>query len=142
MNNSISQEYAKAYMLAGKATVGIHSITSGKTFWFYIKKKDKNTWFVYLGYRFPETYENKYIGHITDDEFKTPIDGVSDAYSETKKEWLKVFEYTWLRIIKQAVPSKLIILHEGHCSYCGKTLSDPTSLIIGIGPTCRKKLGL
>jgi len=30
----------------------------------------------------------------------------------------------------------------GSCGYCGKTLTDATSRQIGIGPVCRKSLGL
>jgi hypothetical protein len=32
--------------------------------------------------------------------------------------------------------------HEGTCGKCGRALTDPTSLECGIGPVCRKRMGV
>jgi len=48
--------------------------------------------------------------------------------------------------IRQVVESKPLpagysIQHEGRCCRCGRTLTDPTSIELGIGPECRSKSG-
>jgi hypothetical protein len=37
------------------------------------------------------------------------------------------------------LPSGYSIKHEGRCCRCGRTLTDPTSIELGIGPECRSK---
>jgi hypothetical protein len=34
------------------------------------------------------------------------------------------------------------VYHTGNCSYCGRELTDPVSLEVGIGPICRSKLAV
>lgn len=34
------------------------------------------------------------------------------------------------------------VYHTGNCSYCGRELTDPVSVHIGIGPICRSKLAV
>lgn len=41
----------------------------------------------------------------------------------------------------KTLPSGYSIQHEGRCCRCGRTLTDPTSIQLGIGPECREKFG-
>ena len=40
------------------------------------------------------------------------------------------------------LPDGYNIRHEGKCSCCGRTLTEPESLECGIGPICRGRMGL
>jgi len=40
------------------------------------------------------------------------------------------------------LPEGYQIRHEGKCGCCGRALTEPTSLTIGIGPECRKRFGM
>lgn len=40
------------------------------------------------------------------------------------------------------LPDGYQIRHAGKCGCCGRTLTEPLSLTIGIGPECRKRLGM
>ena len=40
------------------------------------------------------------------------------------------------------LPSVVHIYHHGKCSVCGRKLTDAKSLRCGIGPTCRKRVGV
>jgi len=42
----------------------------------------------------------------------------------------------------KAIPEYAHIQHAGRCGKCGKELTDPTSIKFGIGPECRKAMGL
>ena len=37
---------------------------------------------------------------------------------------------------------RMNIYHEGICGCCGRKLTDPSSIRLGIGPGCRRKLGI
>lgn len=39
------------------------------------------------------------------------------------------------------LPSVVHVLHHGRCSRCGRKLKDSESLMCGLGPECRKKVG-
>jgi hypothetical protein len=41
---------------------------------------------------------------------------------------------------KTVLPDGYSIQHEGKCCKCGRTLTDPTSISLGIGPECRSKV--
>lgn len=47
-----------------------------------------------------------------------------------------------LASIKQGLPPYVHVLHNGRCSRCGRKLKDRESVIRGIGPECRKKVGV
>jgi len=141
--NVIPAIHAKDYILAGKSEVGFYNAANKAQFWFYVKKKNEGIWYVYMG---PDTREeDKYIGFIKphfsgDLRYYRPHN--TDSWSPKRKEYSAAFEYGWFHITKKTVPDELLILHKGQCGYCGRELTDAESVIRGIGPVCRKKLGL
>lgn len=48
----------------------------------------------------------------------------------------------WVLYHANNMPKKVHVLHNGRCSVCGRKLTDADSLMCGVGPTCRKKVGL
>lgn len=42
---------------------------------------------------------------------------------------------------KRKLPNVVHIVHHGKCSRCGRKLKDTESLMCGLGPECRKKVG-
>lgn len=38
-----------------------------------------------------------------------------------------------------AASGPMILYHEGVCSVCGRRLTSPKSIMLGVGPTCRKR---
>ena len=48
----------------------------------------------------------------------------------------------WVLNHANSLPSAVHIYHHGKCSVCGKKLTDAKSLRCGVGPTCRKKVGI
>jgi hypothetical protein len=136
MENTIPIEYAKDYILAGRAMVGIHSTLTGNTFWYFVKQKDKGEhnehWNVYVR-------GGSYIGTIREMQggwFFVPSGPVRDNPAT------EPFLVAWHRIRIPKDHPQLIILHMGTCSFCGRQLTDGDSLLKGIGPICRKKLGI
>ena len=48
----------------------------------------------------------------------------------------------WILVHGDNLPSVVHIIHHGKCSVCGRKLTDVESLSWGIGPSCRKKIGV
>ena len=49
--------------------------------------------------------------------------------------------FVWLiaKLLKGSLPNEVKIFHHGFCGKCGKLLTDPESVTIGLGPICRSK---
>lgn len=57
-----------------------------------------------------------------------------DCPSETVFVWLVA------RLLKRALPSVVKLYHHGRCGRCGRTLTVPESIEIGLGPECATKV--
>jgi hypothetical protein len=51
-------------------------------------------------------------------------------------------EYTIKHLQSGKFDNRAQIMHLGACGKCGRALTDPVSIEAGIGPECRKQLGL
>lgn len=49
----------------------------------------------------------------------------------------KAFAWTWVRLVAGFMPRDLAVYHEGRCGRCSRRLTDPISISLGMGPTCR-----
>ena len=70
-----------------------------------------------------------------------------EKYVHSKKSGLSaeapsVHAFQWIlqTLVAGAKPEWLEIWHEGRCAVCGRMLTDPDSIVIGIGPTCAGRL--
>jgi len=122
---------------AGKATITLHSGTTGKHYTYKVKKhKDKNLWFVSLMVGTNNDSDFVYLGYFYDDnKFKRSDKScrTSDAPS------FLAFDYFLNHI--DNIPEKLGVYHSGNCCRCGRTLTTPESIEAGIGPECIKMIG-
>jgi len=100
-------------------------------------QKGRSIWFVYAS----ENNEDwKYLGMITSNMlFKLT----------EKSEWNEgdvislCFAFLWKKALNEEdAPAGFEMWHNGICSKCGRVLEDENSVALGIGPTCRKNLGI
>jgi hypothetical protein len=138
MSNRIAQDKAYNYLLSGKATVTFHNTLTKNQFTFTIKQKmagipkvPVGVWYVYNC--------SDYIGFIRGDMF---IVENTMKNSILRADAIKAFRWCWNAILQQKIPNTMEILHEGTCGHCHRVLTDAVSLSVGIGPECRKKLGI
>lgn len=79
----------------------------------------------------------KYQGYLKRDlSFNVGAKGVED-YNQKSINGL-----IWVLKNSNNIPSAVHIYHHGKCSVCGRKLTDAKSLRCGVGPTCRKKVGI
>lgn len=131
-----SYEKVKAYMLAGKAKLTIRSEKTGKHFTYKIRvSPDNPEMFFVQGLRARDYYE--YLGIIKEGKFfstrkTTAITRLDPIF--TVFLWFHDFCNR-----KGELPKDLTVFHEGVCGTCGRTLTDPESILSGFGPECRKR---
>lgn len=141
VHNFETLQAAKAYALAGNATITLESRRTGAHFTYKVKQaKDQQT-----GEPAPETYfvslltgpdnqsDYNYLGIIRRGEF-----ALTKA-SRAGKEAASVKAFTFFLHSTELHP-ELVVHHEGRCGRCGRTLTVPESISAGIGPECAGKM--
>ena len=133
---------AKQFALAGNATLTLESLKTGAHYTFKVREKVEEgrptVHFVNL-LRGPNNEADfVYMGIIRDGRFSlTKASRVSiDAPS-----W-KAFNYFWNFDHGDTFPPQLVVHHEMKCGRCGRTLTVPSSIQLGIGPDCAVMMGL
>ena len=131
---------AKAFMLAGKATVTLVSKKTGTRFTFKVSMADDGqAHFVALLNGPDNEADYKYLGRIARDIFwagrKVPRGGdiTPDAPSS------RAFAWAWKAIVQDTLPEQLEVWHEGRCGRCNRKLTVPSSIASGMGPECAGK---
>lgn len=132
----------KQFFLGGNATFTVQSGKTGKHYTFKIRQPkpemphfvsvmtgtDNESHFSYMGKL------NTYTGNVTLTERSKVSFG---------DERLIVAEWALGKVWNNVpVVGGSSIKHAGKCGCCGRKLTEPLSLEIGIGPECRKKLGM
>ena len=140
------------YATAGKATLTIHNTESDKHFTYEIlapKKKTENGGFK-VDHEAPVRFVKVLTGNNNNSDytflgtlFKTDNGWI---FKHGKKSSItenatssKAFDWTWKKIATNALPEKVEVLHDGCCGRCGRKLTHPESLHIGLGPECASK---
>jgi Family of unknown function (DUF6011) len=91
-------------------------------------------------------YKNRYTG----DTYSTTLDshwlgyfkpslGTFTSTNGTSPHRTKFQEFIDL-VLHDMLPDTTVVYHHGKCGACGRDLTDPLSMYIGIGPTCRKRM--
>lgn len=130
------------FILSGCATVTLENAESGKHFSYRVRQAEASgsefkpsVWFVeaLLG---PERIPT-YIGFIKMTGF---IHGGRKSRVSADAQCVKVFSYVWRHLEKGDLDECVEVWHEGKCGRCGRQLTDPESISLGIGPVCRGKM--
>lgn len=114
------------FIRAGNATFSIKSERTGKHYTYRVNQpKGSDVFFVAVkageGNTFLGTIFNGY-------KFSPKVGGDATL----------AFDYFWRWMIERnQIPQGITFYHEGRCGACGRPLTDPTSIELGIGPTCR-----
>ena len=135
------------FLRAGKAIFTVEN-AQGQHFTFRVKTgKDKyarpgspDIFFVGLLTGRDNLKDYTCIGRLMDDNTFQ----ISRAAAVTGfKKPGEIFAWALKMVLNQKdLPAGYAIRHAGHCCRCARTLTEPESLTTGIGPECRKKMGL
>ena len=140
----VGRERQWEYLLAGRAVITLENKNTGNRFTYKVKKKEvnpnSNLYFVSLLQGPDNTSDYNYLGTIffnpkeEKGEFKLTKNSRAgqDALSFKAFHWF----FNMLQQQKE-LPEGVIVYHEGTCGRCGRTLTVPESIEIGLGPYCR-----
>jgi hypothetical protein len=122
------------FLFAGKAVFTIRSAKTGQHYTYRVnKKKDSDIFFIALNLGYKEFV---YLGYVKNRRFTTTA---KSCRSATSKEVL-AFKFLLKQIsLVGDLRQDLEFFHEGTCGRCGRALTDPVSIELGLGPTCRKR---
>lgn len=124
---------ALSYILGGKSTFTFLNTKTENRFTFKVKKHKSDDIYFISVLTGPDAYT--FIGTISDSKYrhsrKSKIS--NDAQS------VRVFAYVFNKLLSSNLPDFIEIWHSGACGRCGKKLTDPISIEIGLGPFCRSK---
>jgi hypothetical protein len=142
---------ALRFMLAGNAYFTVRSKRTDTRYTFRINRADcmecgeectcgrPARWFVSLLSGPDNSSDYVYIGMIQNEQFKLT------RASKMTGDSMPVRAIRWVLTqlsAKHAIPTELEIWHEGRCGRCGRRLTVPESISLGIGPDCAQKMGL
>jgi hypothetical protein len=120
-------QHAEQFILSGKAILIVHNMNTCNHRKYYIKEWKDSIFYV--------MYDSETIGKITFREFRVYSTGISHYPAETEG-----FRRVWQWVLNLTLPNHVQLMHTGVCGYCGRPLTDPESVLRGIGPICRKKI--
>lgn len=136
----------KAFVLAGKAIFTVSNPT-GERYTFKVNAgKPRNGAVAYFG-SFLTGPDNEadytYLGLVNKDTLKLVPTTASPAFAADKHRPFRVLAWA-LSILAsgKALPAGYEIRHAGRCGRCGRTLTVPESIELGLGPECAGKAGL
>lgn len=138
MTTALNHKDVANFIFGGKAIFTVLNVITGNRFTYKVTRKktikegEQDVLFVKVLSRPDNNSDYTFIGTIFD----------KDVYRHSKKspfgadcQSTKVMG--WLVGNVNKLPQNVEVWHEGRCGVCGKRLTDPTSIQIGIGPKCR-----
>jgi hypothetical protein len=127
----IPLQHAERFILGGAARFLFTNTETSNTRWFLVKEKDEETSYVY------STKPYLYIGKI---KFREFLSAKTNPSQTELISLITIFEYVWKRITDLTLKDTIHVMHLGQCGVCGRPLTDPESILRGIGPVCLSKL--
>ena len=136
---TLLQDQLKDFIFAGNATITLESKTTGNWYTYKIQQSKAKPTLDYI--RRLSGSDNDadyaYIGCVySDSEYFSPV----KPYNAADKElWPKsIFVIAWLFKHIDNCTDLINVYHEGKCCRCGRKLTTPESIQLGIGPECRR----
>lgn len=133
INEIIGKDNILKFMFAGKCRAIVYNtqpIKANISKFTYLIKKDKFTthkWSVY--------HYGAYCGYVV--LYPEGYVYVPDTLPKDLQQHHKVFGYYLKYLQLNKLPHHLHMLHENVCGRCGRALTDPESIQLGLGPICR-----
>ena len=143
-----------AYILGGEAIFSLVSIATGKKFTYKCvqatrwdnklnKKVPYDRWFLSVLTGPDNNSDYTYAGTIDEKNnigrwiIRTTTKSGMTSEADSFQAFVTVFDILQSSVERiNAYRQKLLIYHDGNCSKCGRTLTDPVSVSVGQGPVC------
>ena len=143
-NNKLSNEYFEMFIKSGEFFFTALNTKTGVKVSFKITRGTKYPSKILIKVhdlaaksRYPKyTKTYKYIGVIHEDnKFVWTCQTAELPWQHPK---VQSFDFLWR--YRQCLPAVIEIYHSKKCGRCGRKLTTPTSIKMGVGPICKKIL--
>ncbi len=141
MQGKINNDVALNFMLAGKCDVTLVSHKTGNKLTYTISKKkseystnDEYLYFISVGHAKSLLYAGFIVYSDIEDKFKFVRGNKGNLNLSDIR--VKSILYTLNQLNKENYNLGVDIYHCGRCGKCGRKLTDPVSISIGLGPKC------
>lgn len=135
--NNLKQESALDFILGGNALFTVLSVNSGKRYTFKVLHDCKNDRIFKVGVLNGTDNKKNYkqIGDILkgNDALSHLFEPLRTVHPHPSTV---AFEYIFYNLCLGKFMPTLEIWHEGRCCRCGRVLTVPESISMGIGPEC------
>lgn len=129
----------RAFILAGRAIFTVVNRATGGGFTYQVNKakniREEDLGFWFAKQMLPDQ-ESRYLGVLDLREFKTTK--ASNPNRDNKP--IFAFQWFWLRLLGDILHDDVDVIHQGKCGMCGRKLTNPESILRGIGPECWEKM--
>lgn len=122
-------------IFSGDAIFTIRSKKTGNHFTYRLFKRSDKLFFLSVMMSPDNTARFQYLGNFKPEQNYLYI-GLKSTIPVLSKQWLAI-KY----LFDNPETNLIEIFHEGRCLKCGKRLTTPRSIEIGLGPKCEKGLG-
>lgn len=150
IKNEILQQWAEDYIIGGKAMVVFHNDQTKVSKRFVVYAHYGDDWAAKVAAQQKDRSKIKYFKVFSLDtgpkkEFvgNIPLDHIfiNAKKNNCPTELSRQFAFVWNHLKNRTLPTEYHILHMGSCSVCNRPLTDPDSILRGIGPICLSRIG-
>lgn len=134
--NVIPKEHIKDFIFAGNSAFTLTSKKTNVHYTYRIKQANNNntTYFI----NFNDNNKDTYAGYVRklNNTYKF-FKGNAGALDELDEPIIALM-WTIRHADDNDINNKIMIQHIGKCCKCGRPLTDPESIKLGVGPICAK----
>ncbi len=130
------------FVQAGKAVVTLRSLKTGERFTYRIVRADDGkALFVHLLTGPDNEADFHYLGVVLIQPMVSTwrhggLKSCVPVHAPANKAWA----WTWKQVTEdKALHPQLEVWHEGRCGRCGRRLTTPESIALGLGPECAQR---
>jgi hypothetical protein len=132
----LATDHIKDFVTAGRARFTLLNTQTGNRFTYRVStNRDASTYFVHLLSGPDNESDYRYLGFIKHGNY---IHGGRKTNIGISAQGAQVFAWFWRNLGK--LPAQVEVHHEGRCGRCGRALTVPESISIGLGPECAGKV--
>jgi Family of unknown function (DUF6011) len=143
----VEADRALNFILAGNARFTLRSRATGARYTYRVSMADPNpkypghAWFVSVLTGPENTADYQYAGLIRGAAGGPTFAWTGRSRLASSAPSVEAFRWTFARLALGHMPGNVEIWHEGRCGRCGRALTVPESIALGLGPECAGRAG-
>lgn len=138
----LDNKYHREFVFGGNATFTVVNENTGNRATFRVRQAKANPSIHYVQVMVGSDNESsyEYIGHVwKQNEYNLNLTRLrfpaANMYKATTGA--NIFKYIFRKLMSSTgLPENVQLLHAGKCGACGRKLTTPESIEIGLGPIC------